>query len=95
MYQERQKGRYIMKTNLNIGKWGNSLAVRLPVELSKLLNISDGDILVAFTTEDNKVVLQKELSRAEKFKQLSQFNAQIDNYNFDRNEIYAERGEKK
>ena len=80
-----------MKTNLNIGKWGNSLAIRLPVELSKLLDVSDGDILVAFTTEDNKIIIQKKLTRAEKFKQLSSFNAHIDNYVFDRNEIYAER----
>lgn len=83
-----------MKTNLNIGKWGNSLAIRLPLELSKQLNITDGDSLIVTTTTDNKVILQKQLSRSERFKQLSSFNAKTDHFNFNREEIYEERNKK-
>lgn len=47
-----------------IGKWGNSLAVRLPVDVAGELGLKEGDMLT-LTAEDGKVVVEKERTRAE------------------------------
>lgn len=37
--------RVLGKLDLNISRWGNSLAVRLPAELARELGVGDGDTL--------------------------------------------------
>jgi len=43
---------------LKVSRWGNSLAVRLPVKICEMLEISDGDKLI-LTVKDGEMVLQK------------------------------------
>lgn len=43
--------------DLNVGRWGNSLAVRLPVELARQLGIVEGSTLHATREKDNSLRL--------------------------------------
>ncbi len=81
-----------MVIELRIEKSNDDLIVKLPDEISKILNISVGDILDAVSSVDGQLIIQKKISRVEKFHQLASFNIHIDeDYKFDRDEIYKER----
>ena len=43
--------------DLNVGRWGNSLAVRLPIELARQLGIAEGSTLHATREKDNSLRL--------------------------------------
>ena len=45
---------------LVISKWGNSLAVRLPVESTKRLGVAEGDTLIAEVSPDGRLILAPE-----------------------------------
>ena len=56
--------------DLNVGRWGNSLAVRLPAELARQLGITEGATLHAVRQKDNSLRLSAKpvktpLSKAE------------------------------
>jgi antitoxin MazE len=42
---------------LQVGKWGNSLAVRLPAALTRQTSLKEGDYLDADVTADGEVLL--------------------------------------
>jgi antitoxin MazE len=42
---------------LQIGKWGNSLAVRLPAGLTQQASLKEGDLLEAEVAGDGRVLL--------------------------------------
>ena len=44
--------------NLQVSKWGNSLAVRIPAEYVRLIGIKDGDHLVAQLGADGALNLR-------------------------------------
>ena len=81
-----------MKIKLKIEKSNDDLIVKLPDEISKILNISAGDILEAAASVDGQLIVQKKISRIENFHKLASFNIHIDeDFKFDRDEIYKER----
>ena len=43
--------------DLNVGRWGNSLAVRLPVDLARQLGIVEGSTLHVERNEDNTLTV--------------------------------------
>ncbi|NRF71406.1 AbrB/MazE/SpoVT family DNA-binding domain-containing protein [Aquincola sp. S2] len=43
---------------VEVVKWGNSTAVRLPAAILKVVKVALGDQLELTTTEDGKIVLQ-------------------------------------
>jgi len=44
--------------NLQIAKWGNSLALRLPADMARRLGVREGDTLDARLTADGGLVLR-------------------------------------
>ena len=46
-----------LRMALTVSKWGNSLALRLPVESAKRIGVGEGDTLVAEVTADGRLVL--------------------------------------
>ncbi len=44
--------------NIQISKWGNSLALRIPQHLLKEANLTEGDFLGATHTPDGSIVLR-------------------------------------
>jgi len=43
-----------------VSKWGNSLAVRLPVELAKRIGVGEGDTLIGEIAPDGRLILTPE-----------------------------------
>ncbi len=57
--------------NLQISKWGNSLALRIPHEILKEVNLSEGDYLSASLTPDGAITLRaKRVDRKSLLKEL-------------------------
>jgi antitoxin MazE len=51
--------------DLQVNRWGNSLAVRLPAKLTRALNVGEGSQLTAMVTGPGRLTLQStELSQA-------------------------------
>ena len=48
------------RIGLLVSKWGNSLAVRLPVESAKQLGIGEGDTLIGEIAPDGRLILSAE-----------------------------------
>lgn len=44
--------------NLNVAKWGNSLALRIPAEYVRHIGIKEGDSLEACLTADGGIALR-------------------------------------
>lgn len=47
------------EVELKVGKWGNSLGIRLPKELQGRLTIKEGETILAHWTKDGPVILEK------------------------------------
>lgn len=48
------------RIGLVVSKWGNSLAVRLPMESAKQLGVGEGDTLVGEIAPDGRLILSAE-----------------------------------
>jgi antitoxin MazE len=44
--------------NIQISKWGNSLAVRIPASFIKQIHLRDGDIVEATLSNDGSLVIR-------------------------------------
>jgi antitoxin MazE len=55
--QEQKKGLVYM-TTATVRKWGNSLAVRIPQEVSELVKFTDGVEIEMYVTENKEVLLR-------------------------------------
>ncbi|WP_274435586.1 AbrB/MazE/SpoVT family DNA-binding domain-containing protein [Alicyclobacillus sp. ALC3] len=52
-------------TTATVRKWGNSLAVRIPQEVSESVNFADGVEIEMIVTDDKEVVLRPAFPEAE------------------------------
>lgn len=62
-----------MPNESTISKWGNSLAVRIPLAIAKLANLGEGDSVTVAVGSDGSVVLRPARRRYE----LAELVAQI------------------
>jgi antitoxin MazE len=64
---------------MRVSKWGNSLAVRLPVDVVETLSLKDGDEVDFRVDMDNTLSLAvvKKLSRAELHEKLKSFEGMV------------------
>lgn len=79
---------------MQVAKWGNSLAVRLPVSLVKTLNISDGDELelrpAPTAAGPATVLVERQASKLDKLREARRFRAAWPaDFAFDRDEANA------
>lgn len=78
---------YIMEDAVQVSKWGNSLAVRLPKALVEALKLSPGDELNVVEASNGRIAVEKVDKRAEFLRQVEQFRFPLpDGYKFDRDE---------
>jgi antitoxin MazE len=78
---------YIMEGAVQVSKWGNSLAVRLPKALVEALNLSPGDELNVVEASKGRIAVEKVDKRAEFLRQVEQFRFPLpEGYKFDRDE---------
>jgi len=72
---------------MQVSKWGNSLAVRLPKKLVDELKLSPGDELDVVAASKRKIAVEKIDKRAEFLRQMEQFHFPLpEGYRFDRDE---------
>lgn len=76
-----------MEDAVQVSKWGNSLAVRLPKALVEALKLSPGDELDVVEASKGRIAVEKVDKRAEFLRQVEQFRFPLpDGYKFDRDE---------
>lgn len=72
---------------MQVSRWGNSLAVRLPKALVEALKLSPGDELNVVEASKGRIAVEKVDKRAEFLRQVEQFRFPLpDGYKFDRDE---------
>jgi antitoxin MazE len=59
---------------MQMSKWGNSLAVRLPKKLVEELGLNSGDELAVVAASKNRIAVEKIDRRAEFLAQMEQFH---------------------
>jgi antitoxin MazE len=78
---------YIMEAVMQVSKWGNSLAVRLPKSLVDELGLVPGDELKVVKASNAEIVVEKVDKRAEFLRRMEQFRFPLpEDYKFDRDE---------
>ncbi|MEL7490387.1 MAG: AbrB/MazE/SpoVT family DNA-binding domain-containing protein [Pseudomonadota bacterium] len=82
----------ISKT-VKVSKWGNSLAVRLPVELVRALGLEEGDeVALSSGRARDELTVEKVLSVEERLQRLKGAMGRMPKgYKFDREEANARR----
>jgi len=77
---------------MKIAKWGNSLAVRLPLNVIKALDLAEGDEIELVVSERKGVDVAKLPSPTEVLRQLQRFRGKLPkDFRFDREEANARR----
>jgi len=78
---------YIMEHAMNVGKWGNSLAVRLPKEVVDALELSEGDQIQINIIGPRHLEVSRDRSREEAMKKLRALRKPLPpGFKFDRDE---------
>jgi antitoxin MazE len=78
---------YIMEASMQVSKWGNSLAVRLPKALVEEMGLAEGDEVRVVKASNAEIILEKVDRRAEFLKAMEQFHFPLpEDYKFDRDE---------
>jgi antitoxin MazE len=77
---------------MQVAKWGDSLAVRLPVSVVEALDLKPGDNIEIHMAGDRTIMLEKTLGARELLARLRKFRGRLPNdFKFDRPEA-NERG---
>ncbi len=74
---------------MQVAKWGNSLAIRLPAKVVEELGLKEGDN-VEITASDNGLVVMRTPDRLELLAEMRKFRGRRPKeYTFDRDETHA------
>ena len=60
-----------------LSKWGNSLAIRIPIKIAQELDLSENSTL-EILAKDDKIIIQKRLSFEDKCKLITAKNRNVD-----------------
>ncbi|MBI1779047.1 MAG: AbrB/MazE/SpoVT family DNA-binding domain-containing protein [Proteobacteria bacterium] len=72
---------------MQVSKWGNSLAVRLPKRVVEELELRPGDELLIIAASKGKIEVEKVDRRGEFLRRLERFRWRVpEGYKFDRDE---------
>ena len=74
---------------MQVSKWGNSLAIRIPAALVEELGLKEGDDVVVRRAADGALEVTKAPTADELFDRLRRFRGSLPaDYKFDREELY-------
>ena len=77
---------------MQVSRWGNSLAIRLPASIVEMLELKEGDDIEITLAGMREMQLEKEPSREELVERLRNLDWKLPpGFKFDRNEIYGKR----
>jgi antitoxin MazE len=75
---------------MQVAKWGNSLAVRLPVAVVKALDLKAGDEINLHVADSRELGISRQPGREELLKRLRAFRGRLPaDFKFDREEANA------
>jgi len=75
---------------MQVSRWGNSLAVRLPKDLVKRLGLAAGDALTVVALHDGQVTLARDTRRADALARMQARKVRLPvDYRFDRDAAHA------
>lgn len=75
---------------MQVSKWGNSLAIRLPAALVKALELKEGDDIEIHVADRRELGVSRKPGRAELLKRLRAFRGRLPaDFKFDREEANA------
>ena len=77
---------------MQVAKWGNSLAVRLPAAVVEVLQLKEGDDIEIHIVDERVFELKKKPTHLELFARLRKYRGRLpDGFKFDRLEANEER----
>lgn len=75
---------------MQVAKWGNSLAIRLPVAVVEALKLKEGDEIEIHVADAREFAVARKPGRADLLKQLRAFRGRLPaDFKFDREEANA------
>ena len=75
---------------MQVCKWGNSLAIRLPASVVEALELQEGDDIEVFVANERAFQLRKKPERAALVKKLRNYRSRLPaDFKFDRDEVNA------
>lgn len=75
---------------MQVAKWGNSLAIRLPVAVVEALKLKEGDEVEVHIADAREFAIARKPDRAELLKRLRAFRGRLPaDFKFDREEANA------
>jgi antitoxin MazE len=81
---------YIQAVTMQVAKWGNSLALRLPAAVVEALQLQPGDDVVVRVADARELVVARKPSREDILARLRQFRGRLpEDFVFDRDEANA------
>lgn len=73
---------------MRVAKWGNSLAIRLPVSVVEALELKEGDDIELLVKDENVLEVAQKPGREELIKRLRAFRGRLPaDFKFDRDEL--------
>mgnify|MGYP006308671783 CR=1 FL=1 len=77
---------------MQVSRWGNSLAVRLPASVVKALGLQEGDNIELVVADDRVFQVRKKPDREEILSRLQKFRGKLPaDFKFDRDEAHARK----
>ena len=75
---------------MQVAKWGNSLAIRLPAAIVELLQLKEGDEIEIRVADRREFEISRKPNRAELIERLREFEGRLPpDFKFDREEAHA------
>jgi antitoxin MazE len=75
---------------MQVSKWGNSLAIRLPASVVEALALKEGDDVEIYVADGRELAVSRKPGRAELLKRLRDFRGSLPaDFKFDRDEANA------
>lgn len=72
---------------MQVSRWGNSLAIRLPAAVVEALELNEGDDIEVFIVGERTFELKRKPGREELLRRLRKYRGRLpDDFRFDRNE---------
>ena len=77
---------------MQVSKWGNSLAIRLPAAVVKALGLKEGDDIILHAAGKRSLEIEKAPGTRELLARLRKFRGRLpEDFKFDRLEVNARR----
>lgn len=78
---------------MQISKWGNSLAVRLPAAVIEALALKEGDDIEIVVADERRFEVRRKLTRTELLERLRAYRGRLPaDFRFDRLDSHEDRG---